>query len=292
MMKLSPIAFFAYNRPFHTCRSLESLFNAELADRSSLYIFCDGPKNSEDEENVKQVRNIVKSKKWCKHVQVIERKHNTGLAKSIISGIDCLIKKHGRIIVIEDDLILSPKFLTFLNRALDKYSEFPEIMHVSGYFWPLKGNIPDAFFLKNISSWGWGTWKRAWKHFNVNAERLVGKVEKHKKDFNLDDSRPFYGMLKKQALKIGPESWAIRWYASIFIKGGLTLFPGESYVRNIGMDGSGTNCDSSVLYDTVLCERSVVLPDEIMENRNVKKKLISHFRRINRSRGRITFFRR
>lgn len=290
-MKLAPIAFFAYNRPRHALSSLVSLADNALAQESTLYLFCDGPKNEDDFRNVRRVRDVVRKKKWCRRVHVVERSENVGLARSIVSGVDELCDAYGKVIVIEDDLVLSPRFLTFMNEALEKYRDASRVMHVSGYCWPLRDRIPDAFFLGITNSWGWGTWKRAWQHFDFDAESLIAKVAQRKKAFNLKDSRPFFGMLKKQALNIGAESWAVRWYASVFIKGGLALFPGLSYVQNIGMDGSGTNCASTQSYDTTLYHGSIVLPDKISENRAVRKRLIKYFRRMNRQKRHISFWR-
>jgi len=99
-MKYAPIAFFAYKRPEHTKKSLESLFQNEGAESSELFIFCDGAKGSEDQEEVNQVREVVKSKQWCAVTHIIEREKNLGLANSVIQGVTDLCNRYGRVIVI------------------------------------------------------------------------------------------------------------------------------------------------------------------------------------------------
>src|SRR3989304_5243769 len=110
-MSKAPIAFFAYKRPEHTRRSLESLSLNEGAEASELFIFCDGVRGPEDEKTVEEVRSLVRSRKWCGKVNIIERDKNLGLAKSVIAGVTEIEGRYGRIIALEDDLVLSPHFL-------------------------------------------------------------------------------------------------------------------------------------------------------------------------------------
>ena len=115
---LAPIAFFAYNRPFHAYQSLSALKNNYLSDQSLLYIFSDGPKHDASQEEIdkiSEVRRIIRSEKWCGKVEIIEHTHNCGLSRSIINGVEKVLKEHGKIIVIEDDIITSVGFLEFLN---------------------------------------------------------------------------------------------------------------------------------------------------------------------------------
>ncbi len=122
-METSPIAFFTYKRPEHTRQSLESLTQNEGAEQSELFIFCDGPKRPEDQEGVRQVREVVRSKQWCGNVLIVERESNMGCANSIISGVTEVCEKYGRVIVLEDDLVLSPFFLDYMNKALELYKD-------------------------------------------------------------------------------------------------------------------------------------------------------------------------
>ena len=60
------------------------------------------------------------------------------------------------------------------------------------------------------------------------------------KQFNFNNSFDYMKMLEDQ-VKGKNNSWAIRWYASAFLKNKLTLYPKNSFVKNIGIDGSGTH---------------------------------------------------
>ena len=253
-MTLSPIALFVYNRPHHTRKTLESLMaNAELSD-SPLYVFCDGAKRKKDIPLVQATRELIRSYE-LDNATIIEREENMGLANSIITGVTELCNKYGRVIVVEDDLYLSPYFLKYMNTALDTYEEYDEVMHISGYMFPVRGQLPDTFFYRATSCWGWGTWKRAWDKFEPDVRTLLAGLKNRKKrrEFDIQGSMKYYRMLILQAIGMS-DSWAIRWYASVFLNNGLCLHPGKSLVNNIGHDDSGVHSDCTNVYDVNVSE--------------------------------------
>lgn len=242
-MKYAPIALFVYKRPDHTCRTLEALMQCQEFEDSELYIFSDAAKKKEDEELVLETRNLVKSMLGNK-AKIIEAEKNQGLAKSIISGVSRLLEDYDRVIVLEDDLVVSPRFLNYMNAALEAYQNEPSVMQVSGYMFPVKelSNETKAIFLPFVSSWGWATWKTAWQCFDLNATgwEVLKTDKKIRCQFNLDESYDYFEMLKDQ-MSGYVDSWAICWYWSVFKNNGLVLYPPISHVENIGLDGSGTH---------------------------------------------------
>ena len=243
-MSFAPIALFAYNRPTHMRRAVESLLANELAPVSDLYIFSDGPKSPAQDAAVADVRRYSRSVSGFRSVTVVERATNLGLANSIIDGTTRLTKELGSVIVLEDDLVVSPRFLEYMNRALERYQNDDSAMQVSGYMYPIDvGAEADAFFMPFTTSWGWATWERAWQHFDPEMKGFDALVEdRHLRDrFNLGGAYDYFDLLKRQR-RGSIDSWAIRWYLSVFIRGGLTLYPARTLVRNIGFDGSGTHC--------------------------------------------------
>ncbi|WMW22218.1 glycosyltransferase [Methanolobus mangrovi] len=250
-MKLAPIALFVYNRPEHTRKTLESLINNTEFIDSSCYIFCDGAKNEKDKDSVQTNRELIHSYK-LENVIIIENKHNKGLAKSLVDGINYVFQEHDRIIVLEDDCVPSPDFLHFMNTCLSEYESDERIMNVSAYSPPIE--IPedypyDIYFSYRFSSWGWGTWKRAWDHYS-NDPKILEKIEtsniiKKKLDRSGLD---LYPMLKRQ-INGKLNSWAIFWAINIIMNDGLSINPVKSRIMNIGHDGSGTHCSSNRRYD-------------------------------------------
>ena len=278
----APIVFFVYNRPEHTKKTLVSLQKNTLAKNSHLYIFSDGPKTEKDIPKVNEVRQLVKNINGFKTVTVIERKSNWGLAKSIIEGVTEIINLHGRVIVLEDDLVTNPNFLSYMNTNLDFYQKNDNVSCISGYVYPIE-NLPENFFIRGSDCWGWATWKRAWTKFEPDGTLLYKELKKRKllRLFNFNHTTSYNKMLIDQ-INGKNDSWAIRWYASTFLNNMYCLYPGNSLVINIGMDGSGTHCSISENFSSTLdfvpklCKEKSVKEDEI-----VRKQFEGFFRSLN-----------
>ncbi|WP_345948718.1 glycosyltransferase [Mucilaginibacter sp. PAMB04274] len=268
MQNLAPIALFVYNRPEHTRRTLSYLQKNQLAENSRLFIFSDGPKTEADKPKVEQIRQLAKTITGFKSVKLIERTENIGLANSIISGVTQLVNDYGKVIVFEDDLLSSPYTLQYFNEALDRYSTDEKVMHIGAYMYNLKApNLPQTFFYRAATSWGWATWARAWQHFEPNVDTLMQQFDKSKINaFSIEGTMNFWKQM--QQFKAGKNnSWAIRWYASIFLKNGLTLNPAQSLIQNIGHDGTGVHSNNEDIYQVNISRQPVTdFPDALQEN--------------------------
>jgi hypothetical protein len=242
-MAYAPIALFVYNRPQHTRRTLQALRRCQGASQSALYVFSDGPRTPQAEAAVREVRELVNAIDGFASVEVNERETNLGLAKSIIDGVGQLCDAFGRVIVVEDDLVVAPGFLTYLNVALGHYENEPQVMQVAGHMFPVDVPVEeDAFFLPFVSSWGWATWARAWQEFDADAsgyQELKANAAR-RKEFDMDGAYEYFSMLENQlAGKI--DSWAILWNLSVFMNAGMVLYPKRTLVENAGFDGSGVH---------------------------------------------------
>jgi hypothetical protein len=213
-----------------------------LAAKTDLYVFCDAPRNATAKVGCDAVRSLLLNLEGFASVKVIERQTNFGLARSIIEGVTEMLRHHPRVIVLEDDLLVSPHFLAYMNEALDLYADDECIASVHGYVLPVERALPESFFMRGADCWGWATWRRAWQHFNPDGQALLKALEKDKltRSFDLDGTYPYTRMLRHQ-IEGRNNSWAIRWHATAFLLGWLTLYPGRSLVRNIGNDCSGTH---------------------------------------------------
>lgn len=240
-MSLAPILLFTYNRPSHTSQTLEALLNNKLSRESELFIFSDGYINNEDKRDVLKVRKLIHSVDGFKNIHIIEHTQNYGLAKNIIQGVTQIVNSYEKVIVLEDDLVTSPWFLTFMNEALDKFESDERIGHIHGFCYPLE-NLPDAFLIKWVGSWGWATWKRSWQQFNPDGKLLLDEIQKRKlsRKFDFNGKYPYTRMLQRQ-VNGENDSWAIRWNATLFLNDILSVNAGKSLVQNIGFDGTGVH---------------------------------------------------
>lgn len=257
-MTLAPIALFVYNRPSHTRRTVEALLKNYLAAESDLIVFSDAPKNDEALETVHKVREYIRTITGFRSINIIERDKNRGLANSIIDGVTTIVKERGRVIVLEDDLVTAPYFLSFMNSALDAYQDDGRVMHISGYMFPIDtAGLKETFFLRITSCWGWATWDRAWERFEKDTKKLLKEyTEQRIKSFNMDGAFNIWAQVEQNDIGL-INTWAVYWYASAFEAGGLCLYPAISMVNNIGFDNSGEHCDCSVEYETTLASNPI-----------------------------------
>ena len=257
-MTRAPVAMFAYRRAGHLRRALASLAANPPARDTDLFLFCDGAKGRRDAAQVAAVRAVARAASGFRSLTVVERERNLGLARSLIAGITELLERSERVIVVEDDLVLSPYFLGFMNDALELYAGDERVASVHGYLFPVRAALPETFFLLGADCWGWATWRRAWRHFEPDAAALLRRLRERRleREFDLDGAYPYTRMLELQA-RGKLDSWAIRWRASCYLAGLVTLYPGRSVVRNAGLDRSGTHRDDSTEFEVKLADAPV-----------------------------------
>ena len=220
----APICLFAYKRPLHVKQAIDALRTNPLASRTNLVIYSDGAKGAGDVSAVQEVRMACHAVSGFASVRVVERESNLGLSRSVISGVTEMCKTFGRVIVVEDDLVVSPYFLDYMNAALDLYETDEKVFSIHGYVFPVRASLPETFFLLGADCWGWATWSRAWKNLETDGSRLLENLSRRNllRRFDFNGAYDYSGMLQQQ-IDGQVDSWAIRWQASALLLGGLTL---------------------------------------------------------------------
>jgi hypothetical protein len=253
---LAPVVVFVYARPEHTIQTIESLAKNVLANETEVYIYSDAARNKKDQQNVELVREYIdtlEKRNLFKSLHIIKSDANNGLARSVISGVTEIIEKHGKVIVVEDDLVSAPDFLQFMNDALDFYNDDNRIWSICGYTFKMK--IPsdykhDIYLSYRGGSWGWATWKDRWEKvdWDVNDYPLFKNNRKLRALFNRG-GRDMANMLDDQ-IHGRIDSWAVRWCYAQSKLDMLTVYPVISRIKNIGLDGTGTHSGITSKYDT------------------------------------------
>lgn len=276
----APVVLFVYNRLDHTMNMIESLKNNLMAKDTDLYVFSDAAKTEKGQESVALVRKYIRQTDWRKYfckVTVVEADKNRGLAKSIIGGVTEILKEYGKVIVVEDDLVLSPYFLQYMNGALDYYADIEDVWSISGYSFPMKSlkKYPhDVFYSYRGTSWGWATWLDRWEMTDWDVKdfpKLMSDKEWQKR-FNRGGN-DLTQMLKAQ-MEGRINSWAIRW---VFTQSNLemyTVYPKHSYILNDGCDGSGTHVGNTEEYSTDI---KYGVPECRFERLKIDKKIAKEF---------------
>lgn len=255
----APILLFVYNRYAHTAKTLASLQANPEAINSDLFVYADGAKSAEHTVSVEKVRSLFQDLTGFRSVTLIAREKNFGLAQNIIAGVTDVCNQYGRVIVIEDDLALSPFFLQFMNENLQRYENVQAVGSIHGYVIPTTHVLPKAFFLRGADCWGWATWQRSWAFFEKDGTKLLKSLTQSglAQSFDMDGLAGNLGMLQDQIAGKN-NSWAIRWHASLYLANKLTLYPGTSLVNNIGTDNSGEHCVTTDVYSTAVSQQPII----------------------------------
>lgn len=281
---LAPILLFVYNRPQHVRQLVTSLLANAEATQSTLYVYADDAKDERDQAAVEEVRGLIHNINGFASVSIVEREENWGLARNVIDGVSTVVKKHGRVIVLEDDLVVAPYFLRFMNEALETYKDEPKVGHIQACDYTQDPTLPDTFLIKWTGSWGWATWNRAWQLFNPDGATLLRELETRKltKTFDFNGKYGYTRMLRRQVEGLN-NSWAIRWNASLFLHDVLSLNVGKALVQNNGFDGSGTNCGGGGLYASNLWLKPLEVKkiEPITENNEARKVYERYYARTN-----------
>lgn len=247
------MALFVHRRADHTRRVVDSLRANAEAPATPLIVFADGPRDASDDRAVAEVRAFAREIEGFASVTVVERDRNLGLAGSITAGVSEVVSTSGRVIVLEDDTVVAPHFLRYMNDALALYRDDSSVASIHGYTYPLALDLPETFFLRGADCWGWATWARAWDHFVADGAALRQQLaESGERELWDHEGAAGLAALLDDQIAGRADSWAVRWSASAFLAGMFTLYPGCSLVHNIGNDGTGEHGGLSRRYDVFL----------------------------------------
>jgi hypothetical protein len=240
---LAPIVLFTFKRLDTLKKTVKALQNNFLASDSDLIIYSDGAKYSQDEPIIHEIRSYLRTIKGFKSVVINESGENQGLASSIINGVSSVMKIYNKAIVLEDDLLTSTNFLSFMNQALDKYESLPKVYSISGYSFDLKfrNDSIDGYFLNRSWSWGWATWRNRWEEVDwlVSDYKDFSKSSGQRAEFSKLGS-DVNKMLAAQMMGKA-DSWYIRFVYHQYKKRLLTFYPQISKIDNNGFDNEATH---------------------------------------------------
>lgn len=238
----SPICLFVYKRVDTTKEMLKSLLACPECADSELYVFMDEARNDTEAKQVEAVRALFDHIDGFRVVHPYPARMNKGMARSVIDGVTEVLKHHESVIVLEDDLVVSPDFLSFMNKALEVYKEREEIWSISGYtpkLQALEGRNPNGVFLvPRAQCWGWATWADRWEtvDWEVSDYKRLVKNKSARKAFDRGGNDLFRTLEMERNERI--ESWAVRWAYAASRQNCWTVNPNQSKVQNIGLKSS------------------------------------------------------
>lgn len=256
-MTLAPVIIFNYNRPDHSLRTWDALAQNQFASETELYLFCDGPKANASDEMCQRIASLhAQAKQYAidapkagkfKTVHVVCAEKNKGLANSIIGGVTDVINKHGRVIVLEDDLLTSPYFLKYMNEALEYYDSRKSVFTICANRPPMRRmQIPqdyeyDVFVSQRVMSTGWATWADRWSQVDWSMKYLPSLLNHPYQIDALNRSGEDIKVMLLLQRDHKIDSWAVQYGYAHFANHAVAIMPCVPYVDNIGFDGTGVH---------------------------------------------------
>jgi len=240
------VSVFFYRRPDHLRQVMAKIREAKP---SVLFGVSDGPKhgNAEVEKGVQESRQIFRAAiDWPCRWELLERETNQGSYLSVSRGLDWVFERVGETIILEDDTVPDPTFFRFAAELLESYRDDPSVGAVCGNNYDAPEDWPGNAsyrFTRYHHSWGWGTWKRAWKFFD-REEELLAELSALKKQNQMKLTRgewAYWERCFQRTYARQLDAWDYRWTLSLWVQQMTCVVPRVNLVRNIGFDALGTN---------------------------------------------------
>jgi len=249
-----PVLFLVFNRPSTTKLVFEEIRKAKP---KRLYIAADGLRqnNESDIEKCKEVKEIVSVIDWECEVKTLFKDENLGCKYAVSSAIDWFFENEPAGIVLEDDCLPNNDFFRFCDVMLSYYNDDERVRFIAG------SNFQDGisrsdgsyYFSKLSHVWGWASWRRAWKDYDVELDKYRG----------IDGGETFLGILKDKLLADDWASilnrvhnnevntWDYQWAITNMFNNGLSVMPNVNLISNIGFGSDATHTFSNNGFDSL-----------------------------------------
>ena len=298
--QISPVLIPVYDRYIHFEKVINTLSKCHNSDKTELYIYIDFAKSNQVLECQNSILNTISDFEHnFKLINVIQRSFNMGAQNNILDAIDDLFRKYKSIIFLEDDCIVHPSFLNFLNSCLNKYADNEDILGVSGYLYPI--NYPVQFGDKDIvklpysSAWGMGLWESKYSRPELKSKQILSLIKQKKIVTLLKNvsNRHHYVSLKEVFFK--RDRWGdFCFMLSLLNNDKKWIFPVHTLVKNIGADGSGVHqgAYNFNIIDSQILPKNLNLNFNLSEDHNLRlifqSKIKMFFK--NSLKGKIVYF--
>ncbi len=269
----TPILFLIFNRPDTT----QVVFNEiRKAKPKQLYIAADGPRKNRSEDTIlcQKTREIIEQVDWDCEVSTLYRNENLGCKRAVSSAIDWFFTHVEEGIILEDDCVPDQSFFFFCQKMLERYRNDERVMMISGtnYLF-LKYEMEESyFFSKYYIIWGWATWRRAWKMYDIKMSDWLKYQETNQLGWIYSDKYliNWYNVMFQMAYEDKIDTWDIQWWYSCIFQNGLCIVPKYNLISNIGEFGHFSRGGSYNEYIRMpirsIDTKSLIHPIHVVEN--------------------------
>lgn len=243
----TPVLLLIFKRFDTTLQVLEQIRKAQP---KKLYIAADGPRSevAGEAEECEKLRNAVLEKiDWDCEVKTLFREKNLTTKIAVSGAIHWFFEEEEEGIILEDDCLPHLTFFSFCEQLLTKYRHDTRVMHISGSNLLNGNNYGDGsyFFSQHVNIWGWATWRRAWKHYDLHMQSFP-KFEAQNQMYNIMTTmhKRYIKRFKRVYEHSNNSEWDYPWAYATFAQGGMAITPNQNLISNIGFGaGAGTTFD-------------------------------------------------
>lgn len=241
----TPVALIIFNRPDFTARVLEAIASAKP---EKLLVIADGPRSNrqDDQEKCAAARDVIRQVDWDCQVLTNYSENNLGCGLRPATGINWVFDNVEEAIILEDDCLPHPGFFPYCEELLERYREDERVMMIGGvnFLGELKSSFQSYHFSRFGSSWGWASWKRAWRLYDYEMRlwptvRDAGLLEQ----LFLDPihCRYWKEIFQKTYESNANDVWDYQWLLACWINSGYRIFPEVNLISNIGFRDDATH---------------------------------------------------
>ena len=240
----TPVAFIIFNRPETTKRVFEEIAKARP---QKLLVIADGPRvdHLDDVEKCAAVRDIIDGVDWDYEVLKNYSDVNLGCKRRVSSGLDWVFDTFEEAIILEDDCLPHPTFFRFCEELLERYRDDDRVMHIGGNnFLCSRENLKYSYYFSMYSQiWGWATWRRAWKYYDVEM-KLWPTIRDNEWMESIFDDKQYANYRKKiwdNTYNGKIDTWDYQWLFAMLIQNGVSILPKMNLISNIGFGKDATH---------------------------------------------------
>jgi hypothetical protein len=242
----TPIAFFLFNRPQETERTFRRI--ARVKPRTLLLV-ADGPRGLGEVQRCDDARAVLRHIDWPCDVRVNFADYNLGCRRRVSSGLHWVFTHVEQAIILEDDCLADESFFPFCAELLEKYRNDPRAMSIAGDNFQFgRKRTPHSYYFSLIPHvWGWATWRRAWRHFDLHMRTwpMLRETDWLRNLVGHASVAAFYRDLFDKGISGTMDTWDIQWVFANLARNGLTILPETNLVTNIGFGPDATHTRSA-----------------------------------------------
>lgn len=233
----TPVALLVFARPEATRRVVSEILRAQPP---KVLVFGDAPRadHPQDAALVTAARAIIAEAPWECEVLTNYSDVNLGTRYRPATGLDWVFKHVERAIFLEDDCVPHPTFFRFCDELLERYQDDERVMMVSGnnFLSDRKLTADSYLFSHYVGIWGWATWRRAWRHYDVEL-RQWPELRDTRFLYDVlgnDDEIALWRLYFDRIVSSESRTWDHQWQFACWAQRGLSIMPAVNLCTNIG----------------------------------------------------------